>query len=141
MRISSRKIDVGYEPELTLTSMIDVVFLLLIFFIATASFVRTERELNSSIRFQAAKAAQVNTDLEQAVVYVTADPESGARYRVGSRIMTSPDELRVFLAANYRNAPSGAFVYVEKGVPFHWVAAAIHACQAADLGGVSYVPL
>lgn len=140
MKLSSRKSE-GFTAELSLTSMIDVVFLLLIFFIATSNFMGAEKELQSSIRFQQASAARVNTDLEQAVVYVLPDRQGGAEYRVGKQVFSQPADLRQMLAANFRRAPQGVFLYVGRGVDFYWVAAAMRACEQAGLGGVSYVPL
>ena len=45
MRLSSHKLQRETHLELPMTSMIDVVFLLLIFFMTTSAFVKTEREL------------------------------------------------------------------------------------------------
>ncbi|MFT5525393.1 MAG: biopolymer transport protein ExbD [Pirellulaceae bacterium] len=140
MKLSCRKTDRHYAPELELTGMIDVVFLLLVFFIATASFIRTEREMPSSIRFQTTGSADVNQDLERAVVYVSQNGDQ-VTYRVGRRQFSSPDSLEEFLQANFRDAPEGAFIYVRDGVAFRWVAAAMHACRQAGLQGISYVPL
>ncbi|MFT7638602.1 MAG: biopolymer transport protein ExbD [Pirellulaceae bacterium] len=139
MKLSSRKLDRHYSPELELTGMIDVVFLLLVFFIATASFIRTEREMPSSIRFQSTGSSTVNEDLERAVVYVSKNGTQ-AYYRVGRRTFSDPSTLEAFLAANFRNSPEGAFIYVSDGVAFRWVAAAMHACREAGLESISYVP-
>ena len=58
MKLSSRKIEREKRIELSMTSMIDVVFLLLIFFMTTASFVKTERQLDSAIRVKNKTAEQ-----------------------------------------------------------------------------------
>ena len=50
MKLSSRKIERNKHVELTMTSMIDVVFLLLIFFMVFSSFLDTERNLDSAIK-------------------------------------------------------------------------------------------
>ena len=55
--------------DLQLTPMIDCVFLLLIFFMTTASFVETERELNPAIKVQRA-AAKAAGDFQPAVIDV-----------------------------------------------------------------------
>jgi hypothetical protein len=47
MKLSSHKIERESRLELSMTSMIDVVFLLLIFFMTTSSIHETERELDS----------------------------------------------------------------------------------------------
>jgi len=138
MKLSNRQPEREIE-ELSLTSMIDVVFLLLIFFVTTASFVRTEREMYSNIEFQNSSSANVNNDLERASVIVEATAE-GPRYTVGYRTFTSPSELETFLTDHFQRAAPGAYVYVSEGVPFRWAAAAIHACESANLGSVAYVP-
>jgi biopolymer transport protein ExbD len=140
MKFSGHKLERDYTPELSLTSMIDVVFLLLIFFITTSSFTRTERELTSQVRFEQAAGGKVNQHLERAVIVVEPAGDGAARYRVGLRTFTNPETLQVFLAANFRGAPQGGYVYVPPNVDFQWVAAAINACERAGVGGVSYVP-
>ncbi len=60
MRLSSHKIQRGGTIDLPMTSMIDVVFLLLIFFMTTASFVATERNLDSAIQARQRSAQQAH---------------------------------------------------------------------------------
>ena len=137
MKLSSRKLEHERKITLSMTSMIDVVFLLLIFFMTTASFVKTERDLDSAIKVNERSSAAVN-DLEPAIVELVSGG-GGFVYRVGSREMTSPDELTNVLRA-FPNKQDGAFVQVSDGAPFEMAAAAIQACKDADFTAVSYVP-
>ncbi len=75
MKLTSRKVR-SRSLELNMTSMIDVVFLLLIFFMVTASFVTTERNLDSAIKVNKQSAA-ANTFLEPAIVEIVPG-QSGA---------------------------------------------------------------
>ena len=138
MKLSSRKVQREQKIGLSMTSMIDVVFLLLIFFMTTASFVKTERDLDSAIKVNEKSAAQAS-DLEPAIVEIVAGG-SGFVFRVGSRDLASGAELTNVLRA-FPNKLDGAFVRVSDGAPFRMAAEAIQACKDADFVSVSYVPM
>jgi biopolymer transport protein ExbD len=137
MKLTSRSRQKEHTIELCMTSMIDVVFLLLIFFMTTSSFLQTERNLDPAIKLREKSASEVVSDLEPAVVAVQ---ESGGRfvYRVGGREITSSQELTRIL----RQFPdkSDAFVQVSDEAPFAMAAAAVQACKTAGFFLVSYVP-
>ena len=139
MKLSSRKIDRERRIELSMTSMIDVVFLLLIFFMVASSFVKTERQLEPAIKVKSKSVSQAATDMEPAIVDVV---QSGNRsvYKLGSLEMTSDQEL-VEVLDRFENKMDGAIVRVADGVPFSMAAAAIQACKSAKFVKVSYVPL
>ncbi len=138
MRLTSRKVQREKKVILSMTSMIDVVFLLLIFFMTTAAFVKTERDIDSTIKVNEKSAAQAS-DLEPAIVEIV-PRGSGFVYRVGSRELKSEVELTNVLRA-FPNKLDGAFVRVSDGAPFRMAAAAIQACKDADFTAVSYVPM
>ena len=138
MKLSSRKLEQGRKITLSMTSMIDVVFLLLIFFMTTASFVKTERELDSAIKVNE-KSSSEASDMEPAIVEVVPGG-SGFVYRVGGRELVSEEELEDVLRG-FTNKLDGAFVQVSDEAPFRMAAAAIQACKNADFQAVSYVPL
>jgi len=138
MKLSSKKLEHERKIELSMTSMIDVVFLLLIFFMVTASFVKTERDLDSAIKVNK-KSSAAASDLEPAIVEVVRSG-SGVVFRVGSREMTSQEELTSVLRG-FPNKLDGAFVRVSDDAPFRWAAAAIQACKDAGFVAVSYIPM
>ncbi|MCR9117836.1 MAG: biopolymer transporter ExbD [bacterium] len=140
MRLSSRKTSRDGRLELSMTSMIDVVFLLLIFFMTTAAFVKTEKQLSSAIKVEESSAQQTPRDLEPAIVEVLRNASGKFVYRIGSRDMTSEAELSQVLK-QFPNKEDGAFVRVTDDAPFAMSAAAIAACRTARFAGVSYVPL
>jgi biopolymer transport protein ExbD len=119
--------------------MIDVVFLLLIFFMTTASFVRTERNLASAIKVNRQAASQSASDLEPTIIEIV---RSGDRFvfRLGQREFTNQTELADLLE-QLDNKADGAFVRVSDEAPFGMAAAAIQACKSAGYPGVSYIPV
>lgn len=138
MRLTSRSIKHGAKLDLPLTSMIDVVFLLLIYFLVTSSLIEEERELDSGIKVQRATPASA-ADLTPAIIdVVRAGP--GYVYRLGGRDITTAGELRSLLS-QFENKIDGAFVRVDDGAPFDMAATAIQACKDSRFVSVSYVPL
>ena len=139
MKLSSRKIERGNNIELSMTSMIDVVFLLLIFFMVFSSFLDTERNLDSAIKVKKKSSSATVNDLEPAIVEVVMQGDI-PMYRIGSRSMMDEDELQTILE-QFPNKADGAFVRVEDGVPFGMAAIAVQACKSANFLSVSYIPL
>jgi biopolymer transport protein ExbD len=137
MKLSSRKLNRRNRVELSMTSMIDVVFLLLIFFMTTASFVKTERQLDTNIKSQESSSSAAS-DLEPAIVEVVS-VEGVFLYRVGGRTFQTPAELTDVLR-QFPSKVDGAYVKVSDDVPFRLAAAAIQACKDAGFTLVSYVP-
>lgn len=138
MKLSSHKLSRDTRPELSMTSMIDVVFLLLIFFLTTSSFVKTERDLDSGIQVQR-QSGDTRSDFEPAIVDVIRTDDQLV-FRIGAREFRSQQELTRVLR-QFENKADGAFVRVADDVPFDMAAAAIQACRAARFLTVSYVPL
>lgn len=137
MKLSSRKVG-GRKVELMMTPMIDVVFQLLIFFMCTAAFVRTERHLDPAIQVRRQGAAAAS-HLEPAIVEVT-HGDTGFVYKIGNRQLSSQDELTGVLK-KFDNKVDGAFVRAADDAPYGMAAAAIQACKSAGFLSVSYVPL
>lgn len=138
MKLSSRRSEHRTRLELNMTPMIDMVFLLLIFFITTAAFVAAERHLDSAIQ-QRQQSGSRASDLEPAVVEIVPAGESFV-FKIGARQTGSQDELTSILR-QFPNKLDGAYVRVHDDAPFSLAAAAIQACKSADFMAVSYVPL
>lgn len=139
MKLSSHKLSRGRQIELQMTSMIDVVFLLLIFFMVTTSFARTERNLDSAIKVKKRSASESTSHLEPAIVDVARGAGGGFVFKLGGREMTSQQELTRVLS-QFENKVDGAFVRVSDDAPFNMAAAAVQACKSAGFSAVSYVP-
>lgn len=136
MKLTSRRH--GSKIELQMTSMIDVVFLLLIFFMVTSSFHKAERELDPAVKVQRAATA-ATADIAPAMVDVVRG-ESGFIYRLGGRELTSTEQLTELLA-QLDNKLNGAVVRAADDAPFEMAASAVQACKSAGYALVSYVPL
>ncbi|MBM3999779.1 MAG: hypothetical protein FJ297_09625 [Planctomycetes bacterium] len=136
MRLTSRRRQ-GAKIELAMTSMIDVVFLLLIFFMTT-SFGSSERWLDPAVRVERSGANAAQRDLQPAIVEIVRSGESHV-YRLGASNLASVAELTARLR-QFPNKSDGAFVRVVDGAPFGMAAAAVQACAAARFMPVSYVP-
>lgn len=125
--------DRGHLP---LTSMIDVVFLLLIFFLVTASSTPNESDLASALQSEQAGGGRA-ADLQPQIVSVLLQDGSPI-YRLGARIMTTKQELTTVL----RQLPKegGVFVKVSGAAPIRSMTAALQACKDAGFTKVTYVP-
>lgn len=138
MRLTSHKAQRGSKLELSMTSMIDVVFLLLIFFMTTATFRKTEKELDPAIQVKKKAASNLKNDFEPTIIDVT---ERSGRfvYLVGENELTEYDDLLALLQ-QFDNKTDGAFVRVSDEPPFEMAAKAVHACKEAGYIGVTYEP-
>jgi len=138
MKLNRRHRQDHRSIELSMTSMIDVVFLLLIFFLVTTTFVRPERQLLSAIQSNEREAAKKETLLEPALVDVR---KAGNKvvYRIGAITTDKVAEVKRVLQG-FENKNEGAWVRVEDGVPFEYAAQAIGACRASGFSAVAWLP-
>lgn len=120
---------------LPMTSMIDVVFLLLIFFLVTSSFAPEEGRIESALQTEGSGAA--SSDLQPQEVNVERSG-SVVVYRVGQRVTTSVQELVSILRQLPREA--GVAVRVSGDVPVGAAASAMQAAHDAGFEKRSYVP-
>ncbi|MEQ1902996.1 MAG: biopolymer transporter ExbD [Pirellulaceae bacterium] len=121
-----------------MTSMIDIVFLLLIFFLATTTFIKSEKQLSAAINIESESAAVQAVDLEPAVVSL-ARIDGVVTYRFG--ILTTSDEMEIAKALKqFRLKTGGAFIKAGPGIPFEIVARLISLCKMAGFQQVTYVP-
>ena len=122
-----------------MTSMIDVVFLLLIFFLVTTTFVRPEKQVRSAIKVVEKNAEQSKSELEPAIVDVV-QQNGKAIFKLGAIRTNDIAEIRKTLST-FENKSDGAFVRVADDVPFENAAQAIGACRITGFDSVSYLPL
>lgn len=123
-------------PRLPLTSLIDVVFLLLVFFMVTATISARESELNSALQIDR-QAAGSPADLLPQIVNVEII-EGRPAFRIGQQIVRQRDDLTALL----RQLPKegGVFIKVSGEVPVAAAAAALQAAKDAGFAKVNYVP-
>ncbi len=139
MQLSNQCIRRPVRFELSMTGMIDVVFLLLIFFLVTTSFIRPEHRLRSGIKIEDRTTAVGRNDLEPAVIDIVGQGSEFV-YRIGDVSTTDLRDIRKVLET-FGNKDDGAFVRVVDGAPFDMPAKAINLCKQAGFDLVSLVPL
>ena len=135
MRLTNRRH--GSKIDLQMTSMIDCVFLLLIFFMVTSSFARTERELDTGLATET-RTVKAAGDLAPIVVEIIRG-DGGFVFKVGGRQLASREELTDVLRT-IENKLDGAFVRAADDAPFLMAAAAIQACKDAGFLKTTYAP-
>ncbi|MBL9030866.1 MAG: biopolymer transporter ExbD [Phycisphaerae bacterium] len=129
-----------FAPErvrLPLVALIDVVMLLLIYFVLAGSLTPEETELPASLRTE--KAGGKASDLLPQILIV--EPGGGgaaAQFRIGERVLSD----RAALASILKQLPkeAGVAVKVRPGVDVAAAAAALQACSDGGFTKVSYVP-
>lgn len=130
------------EPSLAMTPMIDVVFLLLIFFVCTASFEAIELTLPTNLLLSSGSAVEVPTEelpeLEQ--VILTGTHLGGTtEWSVSDSPMASLDQLKQTLAALAgvdRNLP--VILDAEGSVPLGDLIDVYDACRVAGFVSIRF---
>ena len=137
MRLRKRHTGDDHLGQLPLTSMIDVVFLLLIYFLVTLSMRVGEASLSSALKTDT-KGAGRTADLQPQIVHVEAGADRRGVFRIGQRVVGSKDELRAILAQLPKEG--GIILRVRGDAPVAAAAAADQACKDAGFTRMSYVP-
>ena len=122
-----------------MVSMIDIVFLLLIFFLVTTTFLRPEVRVDSTIRVQRDPSLASPTDLEPARIEIRAAGNEFV-FRIGHVESANWVEIEQVLT-RFRRKDVGAFIRAGDDVPFDMPARAIHACKRLGFEPVTYMPL
>ena len=120
---------------LPMTPLIDVVFLLLIYFMVTSSITPSESRLSSALQTESKSGRAA--DLQPQVVLVDV-VDGAAVFIMGGRVMRTKRELTELLVQLPKE--SGVFVKVEGRATVRATAAALQACKDAGFSKVTYVP-
>jgi len=131
---SRRRLD---RITLNLASMIDVTFLLLIYFLVTQVMARPEDRLSPLLQTRQEQATGQQSDFQTQIVEVLS-LDGRPTYRIGSRTMTDRQALRAVLD----ELPTGEGVIIEVAgqVPVEFAFAAIQVASDAGFEQVTYVP-
>mgnify|MGYP006281314573 CR=1 FL=1 len=133
VRPSRRRLD---QVSLNLASMIDVTFLLLIYFMISMVIQPREDQLRPAIEAQRESAEGDASDFQPQVIDVMMrDGQPG--YRLGSRWLVGRQSLAEALEPLPKTV--GVFVNVHDGVPVGHAAAAIQLARDAGFRQVTYV--
>ena len=144
MRLSSRKVNRTKRLELSLTSMIDVVFLLLIFFVTVMAIIETHVALRAALAKKMEGASQSSAK-DALIIHLREVPEGSGEYVYfisEDRVYKSVSELRNFLIHEYDESLKSepAIIRADPQVPFEYPANALTACTEANFAKVSIVP-
>ena len=121
-----------------MTSMIDVVFLLLIFFLVTTTFVQPEKQIQSAIKVNERNDAQSQSNLDPAIIDI-AKIGTQVFFKIGAIKTNDLEEIKSILR-DFEDKSEGAFVRADGNVPFEAVAKAIGTCKASGFSSVSFLP-
>ncbi len=139
MRLSKYRPTQDNALELSTTSMIDVVFLLLIFFLVTTTFLTPERQIKPNIGVQQETAATTQSDIEPAIVDIVRD-NGVPVYRLGS-VVTASEKMLLQVLEKYPDKSQGAIVRLADDCDFGMAAVAIARCRRAGFQNVSLIPI
>lgn len=119
------------EPGLNLTPMIDIVLLLVIFFMVGTEFTRDERQYEIELP-RVSDAPPLTSLPDELVVNITREGE----FSLG-REPRSVDELEAELrAASARYRDQAVVIYADGSGPYQHVMTALSVCRRADISNV-----
>lgn len=119
-----------------MSSMIDVTFLLLIYFIVTTVFTPPEDQLTPALKVEQGSAVK-DSDLEPQIVNVTTR-DSQEVYEIGDQAIVDRRQLAIILK-RLPNEP-GVIVKVDNNVTVGFAIAAVQEARNAGFKRVTYVP-
>ena len=123
--------------SINLTSMIDVTFLLLVYFLVSTVLARPEDLLTSSIQTRDADAAGAEIDFQPQIIEVIR-LDGAPMYRLAGRTFVDAGSLVDVLSDLPRDI--GIFVRVHRDVPVGFALAAVQSTRDAGFEQVTYVP-
>ena len=126
----------AFSSTLNMSSMIDVTFLLLIYFIVTTVFSPPEDQLTPALKVEHGTAVKEN-DLEPQIVIVTTSG-SNEVYRIGDQKLVD----RIQLASVLKRLPKdpGVIIHVDNNVTVGFAIAAVQEARNTGFERVTYVP-
>ena len=134
---------VNEPPELNLTSMIDVIFLLLIFFVCTADFREPEKTLPTNLTLPGAIASETvpqrDRDLGKIVVRLFVAPNRQTTYSVDGKRVASLAEVEAILESlSEIDTNTPVVVAPERDVPLERVLDVYDCSRRVGLGKIKF---
>lgn len=122
---------------LNLASMIDVTFLLLIYFMVTTVLTKQEDRLSPTLQTENESPSGEQSDFQPQIVKVM-NMDGEPVYQLGPRLLREARALRDALEGLPKTA--GVFVHVHDNVSVGFAVSAIQAARDAGFDQVTYVP-
>jgi len=128
MLIRANSTDGGHAPAIDLTPIIDMVFLLLIFFLVATTFHQAEREMQIALPYSQVSGPIV-TALREIVINVDAD----GRVIVSGQPRDDAELKRIIAQAVAANPDQKVSVRGDRGVLYGKVVRVLDICKAAGI--------
>ena len=116
------------QPTLNLTPMIDIVFLLIIFFMVGTKFSELERKISLHVP-QVSDTGALTDAPEKKVINVHRD----GRITLDRQVVTSDQLTRLLAAGRHEYQGLGVLIRGDADGPFQKVATALNACRRAGI--------
>ena len=123
--------------QLNMAAMIDVVFLLLIFFMCTSSFRQTEDELPAQLPQTTEATHRASDDFEPVRINVRS-VDDGVLVECDGQPCGTFDSLTGLLKQRRQIADIPVIIKGHNAVPFSYMVAALDACHVANLTRVAF---
>lgn len=130
MRI--REDEAADEPVLNLTSLIDVVFLLLVFFMVTTTFLKPEQEIEIDLP-RAESGTPIELEPDELVIHVMQD---GRYVLAGAEVSEDALEQALERAAR-RNPETAVIIRGDRATRHERIVTVMDACGRAGLSNLS----
>lgn len=127
MLIRGHKVGEG-GVSIELTPIIDMVFLLLIFFLVATTYHQTEREMQIALP-DAESAGPISVSLKEIIVNVTAD----GRIIVSGREVSADDLRRIISTAAEANPGQKVTVRGDRATPYDAIVGVLDVCKGAGI--------
>lgn len=124
-------------PGLNMAPMIDIVFLLLVFFMCTSSFNENEGQLPAQMPQTSLEAHRLIEDFDPVRIALR-KTASGVEVQCDGQPCASFDVLLAKLAARRAIADTPVIIEGQKGVPFGPMVAAMDTCYRANCRQVAF---
>lgn len=134
MRI--RRADNGAGEEIDTSSLVDVMFILIIFFLVTTTFQKQERDIKVSL-----PETEGSRTLSSAVKAIVLNVRKDGSYYFGNRRMTIVDLQKKLVAAVKENATQKVLIRGDREALHGHVAGAVASCKRAGIqeANIGYV--
>lgn len=125
------------EMRINMDPMIDCIFLLIIFFLATTSFIKLEQDMSISLPMQSREMKVKKPPARPIIVNVKYIPGQPPVYRVDNETMSLSALTVNFSRAKVRNKDQSVVIRGDRRVKWEHVAAVMGCCAQAGVTKVS----